>query len=164
MGWTALPSDAVTVPAGTGAATPGAHHYPLVERVLRYTGVSVITVVVTQVVLLLCVAVFDLPGGVSNLTAVSVGAVPSYLLNRIYVWNRTGKHHLWGEIVPFWSYAVLGAVLSTWVVVWVDGRTDVALAVSAANFGTYLALWIAKFALLDRVLFVDRADAAPASA
>lgn len=131
-------------------------------RLVRYAGVSVITLVVTQAVLLLGYGPLDLPGAPANMLAVSVGAIPSYLLNRAWVWERSGPHHLWREIVPFWVYAVLGLVVSTIVVAWADARWGTGLAASAANFGTYFVLWIAKFVFLDKLIFGPRTDDVPA--
>lgn len=128
------------------------------RRLVRYAGVSLVTLVVTQAVLLAGYGPLDIPGARANVLAVSVGAVPSYLLNRAWVWERSGPHHLWREIVPFWTYAVLGLVVSTLVVAWADSRWGTGLAASAANFGTYFVLWIAKFVFLDKLIFGDRPD------
>ncbi len=125
----------------------------LVMRLLRYTGVSIITIVITQIVLLAGLWGLGLGGGAANAVAVSVGAVPSYLLNRAWVWERVGAHHLWREIVPFWTYAVLGLVVSTLAVAWADATWGTGLAAVGANLSTFFVLWILKFVLLDQLLF-----------
>lgn len=135
---------------------------PAQWRFVRYAGVSAITIVITQAVLIFGVSVLDLAGGVANVMAVCIGAIPNYLLNRAWVWERFGPHRVWREIVPFWTYAVLGLVVSTIVVAWADARWGTGLAASAANLGTYFVLWIAKFVLLDRLIFGVQADHASA--
>ncbi|MEM9608101.1 MAG: GtrA family protein [Actinomycetota bacterium] len=131
-------------------------------RFLRYASVSAITIVITQAVLLGGISILDLSGGVANVLAVCIGALPNYLLNRAWVWEKTGPHHVWREIVPFWVYAVLGLVVSTIVVSWADARWGTGLAASAANLGTYFVLWIAKFLLLDKLLFGGPTNDVPA--
>ncbi|MEM9714062.1 MAG: GtrA family protein, partial [Actinomycetota bacterium] len=76
-------------------------------RLLRYAGVSAVTVVFTQAVLFSCYGV-GITGALANVIAVTLGAVPNYLLNRAWVWERSGSHDVWREIVPFWTYALLG--------------------------------------------------------
>lgn len=131
-------------------------------RLVRYAGVSAVTLFVTQTVLLLAYGPLDIPGAPANMLAVCVGAIPSYLLNRAWVWERTGPHHLWREIIPFWTYAVLGLVVSTIVVAWADARWGTGLAASAANIGTYFFLWIAKFVFLDKLIFGGPTNDVPA--
>ncbi|MEM8904010.1 MAG: class I SAM-dependent methyltransferase [Actinomycetota bacterium] len=90
-------------------------------RLLRYAGVSAVTVVFTQAVLFSAYGV-GITGALANVIAVTLGAVPNYLLNRAWVWERSGSHDVWREIVPFWTYALLGLVVSTIVVAWADAR------------------------------------------
>ncbi len=126
-----------------------------VERLGRYSAVSVMNVVITQVLLQLALAT-SMPAVAANLFAVGLSAVPAYLVNRRWVWGKQGPHSIAREIVPFWSYAFLGLAVSTIAVAWADARWHSNLAVSIANIASFGVLWAAKFVLLDRWMFGDR--------
>jgi putative flippase GtrA len=126
-----------------------------VERLGRYSAVSVMSVVITQVLLQLGLAA-SMPAVAANLFAVGLSAIPAYLVNRGWVWGKQGKHSIAREIVPFWSYAFLGLAISTIAVAWADARWHSNVAVSIANIASFGVLWAAKFVLLDRWMFGDR--------
>lgn len=126
------------------------------SRFWRFAAVSVMNVFVTQMLLLGAYYFSSLGGVGANVFAVGVSSVPAYLVNRKWVWGRTGTHSVTREIVPFWSYTFAGLALSTAAVAFVEHRWDSALAVSAANITAFAALWFTKFFLLDAWLFVDR--------
>jgi putative flippase GtrA len=125
------------------------------RKPILYSLVSVIAVATSQITLVLCHAVFGLSAVPANVIAVSVGTVPSYELNRSWVWGKKGKSHLWKEVVPFWALAFLGLALSTVTVAIVERYNDSTLAISAANLGAFGFLWVGKFLLLHYVLFKD---------
>ena len=122
-------------------------------RQVRYVMVSAVAVPFSQAVFLLCKEGIELNGTTSNLIAVTLACIPSYLLNRYWVWGKRGKNHFWREVFPFWAMAALGLVLSTIFVWFVDQRTDVTVFLMAANLSAFGLLYIVKFVLLDRVLF-----------
>ena len=126
-----------------------------VQRLGRYSAVSVMNVVITQSLLQLALAV-SLSAVVANLMAVGLSAIPAYLVNRRWVWGKQGPHSIAREIVPFWSYAFIGLALSTIAVAWADARWHSNLAVSIANIAAFGLLWAAKFVLLDRWMFGGR--------
>ena len=123
-------------------------------KFVKYSAVSVISVIVSQVTLVACHEFFGWEAAWSNITAVSLSSVPAYLLNRAWVWGKSGKSHFLKEVVPFWGMAIVGLALSTWLVVvaahWWPGSTA---AVSGANLAGFGILWFAKFAVLEEVLF-----------
>jgi len=122
-------------------------------RKVRFVMVSAVSVPFSQTVFVVCNAGLDLNGTVSNLIAVTLSCIPSYLLNRYWVWGKRGRNHFWREVFPFWAMAALGLVLSTIFVYFVDQRTDVTVFLMAANLSAFGLLYIAKFLILDRVLF-----------
>jgi putative flippase GtrA len=122
-------------------------------RQVRYVMVSAVAVPFSQAVFLLCKEGIELNGTTSNLIAVTLACIPSYLLNRYWVWGKRGKNHFWREVFPFWAMAALGLVLSTIAVWFVDQRTDVTIFLMAANLSAFGLLYVVKFLLLDRVLF-----------
>jgi putative flippase GtrA len=133
---------------------------PAGRKMVRYSLVSVISVVVSQVVLFLAQSFWS--ARTSNIIAVCVSAVPSYYLNRAWAWGKTGKSHLMKEIVPFWSLAFLGLVISTWAADFAESNAHhltssdlgVKLVVNIAALAAFGVLWIGKFFIFNRLMFV----------
>jgi putative flippase GtrA len=123
------------------------------RRTVRYSLVSVVAVAVTQVVLVVCQAGLGWQPVPANLAAVSIGSIPSYTLNRYWVWGKRGRNHLWREVVPFWAMALTGLALSTAVVAVATRWSDAAWVTSVANLFAFGVLWVAKFMVLDSLLF-----------
>ncbi|MGH3369077.1 MAG: GtrA family protein, partial [Nocardioidaceae bacterium] len=120
---------------------------------MRYSMVSAVVVVFGQSLLVFFHAVLDWPGPAANVTAVCISAVPSYLLNRYWVWNKRDPNRFWSEIVPFWSMALLGLGFSTALVAYAERRWGTTVAVSAANLTGFGTVWVVKFFVLNHVLF-----------
>ncbi|HEX3540730.1 MAG TPA: GtrA family protein [Acidimicrobiales bacterium] len=130
------------------------------RKLLRYAGVSAISTSVSLSILGLLVATGTTSPGWANVIATAVGTVPSFELNRRWVWGKGGRRSA-REVAPFWVLSFSGLALSTlavsltsrWATAagWTVGaRTVVA---EAANVATFGSLWVAQFFLLDRVLF-----------
>lgn len=125
------------------------------RRLMRYAGVSIIGVIVGQTLLFTFYEAIGLGATSANVLAVMIGTIPSYLLNRAWVWGKVGSHSIRAEIVPFWAMAVLGLVLSTGLVAVVHRYSDAWVMINAANLAAFGSLWLGKYIVLDRVLFVD---------
>ncbi len=138
------------------------------KKVVRYTLVSVISVIVSLVLLFVTLFFLKWSARTANIVAVGVSAIPSYFLNRAWAWGKTGKSHLLKEVVPFWAMAFLGLVVSTWAAVVVkanahyitDSHLGVTLLVMVSNIASFGVLWFGKFLVLNKVLFAPPADAA----
>jgi putative flippase GtrA len=136
---------------------------------LRYGTVSIIATVTSMIVLGVLVTATTMPAGLANVFATAVGTFPSFELNRRWVWGKTGKRSLRGEVGPFWILSFTGLALSTLTVslaaAWAAGAgidaTTRTIVIEAANVAAFGSLWIAQFVILDRVLF-RRHPAAPA--
>lgn len=116
--------------------------------------VSAIAIVVSQTVLVIAHAILDWSPIVSNMVAVGVSSIPSYLLNRAWVWGKTGSHNVFREIVPFWTFAFVGLGLSV-LFVWMAAKwSDATIVVSAANLSAFGILWVGRYIILDQLLFV----------
>lgn len=124
-------------------------------RLIRYGLASCILAPTTLALLFVLHGVAGWEAWHANLLAVSVGAVPAYLIDRYWVWSRSGKNRLWGEVVPFWAITIVGAAAST-LAVNAASRWDNAGLVVLMNFGTYAVLWLVKFFILDRYLWPAR--------
>jgi putative flippase GtrA len=138
-----------------------------ITQLVRYSAVSVIATLTGQTVLGVLVATrWALPVW-ANIIATGVGTVPSFELNRRWVWSQRGPRSLRREVVPFVVLSFTGLALSTGAVSvaagWVAraGLTGAArtLTIQAANLAAFGTLWVVQFVLLDRVLFAHRADA-----
>lgn len=127
----------------------------LVHKLAKYSAASLVGVTVGQSCLYLFYEVLDLPGIVANLLAVAISSIPAYLINRYWVWQKRDRNSLRREVVPFWGMAFLGLILSSIAVAVVDDRTDSALAIAVANMAGFGVLWVAKFIVLDKVLFAE---------
>jgi putative flippase GtrA len=121
--------------------------------------VSVGTTVISAVILVALVVGAGVPAGTANVIAVCCGILPSYLGNRRWTWGRAGRGGIAREVVPFCVLSLAGLVLSTVTVAlagaataaWSDALRSVALPVVQA--GTFAALWVVQFVMLDRVIF-----------
>ena len=121
---------------------------------IKYSMVSVVGVVLTQVQLAMYVGLWDANPTRANVLAVMLTAVPVFLLNKRWVWNHDGKVSFRREILPFWVFTAAGLALSTLLVTIAhelsEDSTVLVMLASIAGFGI---LWIAKFLFLDQVMF-----------
>tara|TARA_B100001758_G_C18411928_1_gene616421 strand:+ start:2436 stop:2846 length:411 start_codon:yes stop_codon:yes gene_type:complete len=125
-------------------------------KLLRYSGVSVVAVMVTQGVLWLGLAVLRWPALMANFVAVTIGAVPAYLMNRSWVWGRTNSHSVREEILPFWIYSLVGLAVSTACVALADAWFTSTGLLMLANLLAFGTLWLGKFFVLETILFNQR--------
>lgn len=135
-------------------------------KIIRYTMVSVISALTSLVILIIVFGVLRLWSEVySTLFANILAGIPSYILNRRWVWKKSGRSHLWREIVPFWVLSITGIVFALFVAGWAHdfaqghhlhhfART---LLVVAANIAAFGVLWLLKLALFNRI-FAQIAD------
>jgi len=129
-------------------------------KLIRFGAVSAFNVVFGQSLLYGAQTVLDWPAVGSNIFSVTVSAVPAYLLSRYWVWQKRGKNHLMKEVLPFWSLAILGFVLSTAAVWFVERQWDPApIFINLTNLTAFGVVWVSKFFILDKFLFrVDEPD------
>jgi len=128
----------------------------------RYTVVSVIAVGISFVVLGITVGLLKWPAFWANITATAIATVPSYELNRRWAWGKHGKSHLWKEVVPFWVLAFIGLAFSTWAAVLAEsfskhhqlGHFWHTVVIEGAVLGSYGILWVGKFIIFNKLLFV----------
>jgi putative flippase GtrA len=132
---------------------------PTGQKLLRYSAVSVVSVIVNVVLLGITYGILQWDGGPANIVAVGVSAIPSYYLNRAWAWGKRGRSHLFKEVIPFWALAFLGLVISTIAVHEVDNNIRQyhqavrTLIVLATNVGAFGVLWIAKFIIFNELMF-----------
>jgi cellulose synthase/poly-beta-1,6-N-acetylglucosamine synthase-like glycosyltransferase/putative flippase GtrA len=131
---------------------------------VRYSLVSLISIAISQSVLMVAFGMLHWTASLSNIVACAVATVPSYYLNRTWTWGRRGTSQLWREVVPFWALAFLGLAFSTWAAdlgstlarqaaVSHETATTIVMASALLAFGV---LWIGKFAIFNVMLFGER--------
>jgi putative flippase GtrA len=140
------------------------HQSPSGKRILRYAMVSAICVPVYFLALFLVYGVLRLWTEIpSTIFANVVAGVPSYFLYRHWVWGRSGRSHLLGEVVPFWVVSGIGVLLTIVTAAKTrqlgiehhfdhELRTAVLLGASFLAFGT---LWVIKYFIFHRLFHSD---------
>jgi putative flippase GtrA len=137
--------------------------HPSSLKLIKYGAVSVISTIVSQVTLFLVFGVFRLMSEVpANLLANVLATIPSYTLNRRWVWGKGGKSHWLREVVPFWCLSFAGLALSSFTV-WAAGQfardhhlshAATAILVNAANLFAFGVLWVLKFVIYNKLFHV----------
>ena len=132
-----------------------------VAQLVRYAAVSAISTSVSLTILGTLVATRAVTAGWANVIATAVATVPSFELNRRWVWAQQGPRSLHREAAPYFALTFAGLGLSTLAVstatgmasahhVGTAGRTVVAMFANLTGFGT---VWVVQYVVLDRVLF-----------
>ncbi len=129
-------------------------------RITRYAIGSVICLAVSEITLLFLILA-GLQGWAASLLASAAGIIPGYPLNRAWTFGRRGRSHAWREILPYWLSAIAGGLLAALLVgladPWAKRVTSSDLAVAFIDVTVYVAaygaMWLLKFAYLDRMLF-----------
>ena len=138
-------------------------HTPEAKKLIRYSMVSVISTAVSFAVLAIVFGVIHLWGAItSTVFANVVATIPSYFLNRQWVWGKGGRSHIMKEVVPFWVMSAAGIVVS------IGGAAlarhigtsyhmshfELTLLVLAANVVSFGLFWVLKFLLYNRLFHV----------
>ncbi len=140
------------------------------KKFVRYSMVSVVSVIVYEILLFVTLGLLHWRTARSaNIFAVGVSAIPSYYLNRKWAWGKSGRSHFMKEVVPFWGMALLGLVFSTWATDFAktvaDEATTIHLVrtfiVMMAGLAAFGVLWVAKFVVLNKLLFAHKPEALP---
>ena len=162
----------MTGPTDGRPGGPGrwASHRHTVLRLVRYSSVSVVATTTSLVTLAVLVGLVGTPATWANVIATAVGTVPSFELNRRWVWGARSRRSVLGQVVPFAALSATGLVVSTLAVGAAAARTATwghwsrTVAVLVANVATYGSLWVVQYVLLDRVLFRSTSAPGPAAA
>jgi putative flippase GtrA len=128
-------------------------------RLTRYSAVSVVSTATSLVTLGVLVGLVGLPAMWANVMATAAGTVPSFELNRRWVWGNEGRRSLFGQVVPFVALSFTGLAISTLAVGVVSahasgwGHWTRTAAVLVANVTAYGMLWVVQYQILQRLLF-----------
>ena len=135
----------------------------LTVRFFRYSVGSVVAVVTSEVTFVLCYGTGWLGTTAASVVAFLAGAVPNYVLNRSWAWERRGRLNVSREVILYAVVSIVSLVSAAVVTGWVSriathvtgshtGRTTL---VAAAYLATYGFLFILKFVIFQRVVFVE---------
>ncbi|MEO5901948.1 MAG: GtrA family protein [Ilumatobacteraceae bacterium] len=130
-------------------------------QLIRYGMVSAIATTTSLSILTALVASGTMRPAPANVTGTLVGMIPSFELNRRWVWGGQGRPSVRRQVMPFVVLSVIGLLLSTAAVgaagryaltaAWTPETTAIAAAI--ANLAAFGTVWIAQFFILDRLLF-----------
>jgi putative flippase GtrA len=135
---------------------------PTGQKLVRYSLASVVAVIVSNVCLLIFVGFMRMGVVWASTLATTIAAIPSYEMNRKWAWGKSGKSHFLKEVVPFWGLALLGWAVSTYAVYVMDHiakrhhytHLHQTVAVGAVYFGAFAVLWVGKFIIFNKLMFV----------
>lgn len=160
--------------AGAAAPTEAAQGEPADKRgtALRYLGGSVVAAGCSEVVLVVLYGLLHVAPGPASCLAWLAGAVPNYWLNRSWAWRRRGRPDLRREVLPYVVIVLTTLALATLLTGAVDrwsrdltGSTLRVVLVAATFLGVYVAVFVLRFALFDRLFTrLDRSDRSDRSA
>jgi len=132
------------------------------RHLVKYASVSAVSTATSLSILALLVGVLGWPAVASNVVATAIGTVPSFELNRRWVWSQRRGRRRAAQVVPFCLLSLSGLLVSSAAVHLAaeltagDGRPWRTAVVEAASIASYGALWLVQFFLCDKVLFRAR--------
>ncbi len=130
------------------------------RKKLRYAGVSVVFVPLSQVFIqLLGRYSFDRDYTKASLVSAAILTPPNFFANKYAVWRDTNRENLRTQVIVFWIAAMLGVTFATTLTWLVEKEVADKSAVieSGAVFLAQLTgfglVWVGRFLVLDRWLF-----------
>lgn len=128
------------------------------RRTIRYSATSLIAVFLTQILIFIFYRGLELQATRANLAATMLISIPSFILNKYWVWGKSGRAHMRREVLPFWAFTVAGWALSTWSVSkvksWAEPHSlEQTLLVMGASIAGFGILWVLKYMFLDKIMF-----------
>ena len=133
------------------------------RRFIRYAAGSALATATSAGIF---AVVFHFNGGprLASLAGFAAGAAVNFVAGRFWAWSRRGPVRLGRDMVAYLALAVGIALTATAVTSLTDHyarRSDVladnlGLVVEGAYFATYGAMFLLKFAILDRLVFRPR--------
>jgi putative flippase GtrA len=133
------------------------------RKIFRYTMVSVVSTTVSAIVIVLVYGVFHVWTEVpSTVFGNAVATFPSYWLNRQWAWGKSGRSHLFKEVLPFWfmaalgiAFSIVGASLARHIGLHFKlGHFEQTLLVLAANVISFAIFWVVKLLVFNHMFKV----------
>ena len=136
------------------------YHTPQGKKIVRYGAVSAVSALIAFSLLAFVYGVYPRWSEVpSALFSNIVATFPNYFLNRHWVWGKTGRSHLWREVIPFWVMSITGillAILTASLARQFSNAHDLThlartVVIVGANTAAFGILWVLKFLILNRL-------------
>jgi putative flippase GtrA len=144
-----------------GAHWLGRWHTPSLVRFWRYSAGSVVAYLASGVVFYICVDGLGFGAGTCTVVAFVAGALPNWVLNRRWAWQRSGREGLVRETVLY--ALVTGASLAVTLAVTKLTAYSVnqmntshmvrGLLLTSSYLFTTAVLWVLKYVAYDRLVF-----------
>ena len=142
------------------AAFKTGHRRPLRARLSRYAAGSVIAAALSELTFVVVFGLGHAPAVVATVVAFLAGAVPNWVLNRRWAWNRRDRVSPRRELVPYIAIVVATLIVTTAGTAAADAAArNVShwLSVCLVD-GAFLvitgAMFVIKFILFDRLVFI----------
>jgi putative flippase GtrA len=138
-------------------------HTPLAGRMTRYALGSVVAAISSAVTFALA---YVLGAGttVCSISAFVAGAIPNWILNRRWAWQRRGRLHFGREIVGYIAISIVSLVSTSAATAWASHHVGWipqhyglrAAALTATYMFVVAILFVVKFVLYEFWIFQDR--------
>ena len=133
----------------------------LALRFTRYTAGSVVALATSELVLIATYGTGLLGTTPASVLAFFAGAVPNYVLNRSWVWQRRGRLDVRRELLPYLLVSLVSLVAGALATGWAaglapDGDTVRSAFVAGAYLATYGLLFVLKFVAYHYLVFTER--------
>lgn len=129
----------------------------------RYTGASVVAVLVSELVFVAAYGPLGTSSGIAIVAGFISGLIPKYLLCRNWAWRRKGQSKVGREVVPYVAVSISGAVFAYYLTEFLE---DYVRSVAAGSLQVFLMamaflvsqglFFVVKFVLFDQLVFTDR--------
>lgn len=131
---------------------------PRSRRIAKYFGTSVLSTVVSELTLIGILGLQATAAVPAAVIATLTGGLLSYLLSRYWIWPEADRKGAGGQVIRYAGITVVGLLVSTFatgeVAAHVVGPHALRVAeIALAYFATYVALWVAKYALYQLLVF-----------
>ena len=164
-------SGRMTQTRGLGVRLHDLWNHQGVQRFWRYSLGSVVTFAVSQAVFLGLYGPGWASPQVATLWSFAAGIPVNYVLNRRWAWRRRGRPGFRAELLPYAVVIAVSIVASALATAAVDDwlqTADLPRVAGIVLVGTTFAainggLFMAKYVLLDRLVFRDRPRSGPPS-
>lgn len=153
----------MTQATSTGSRARALLRSRLGVRFSRYTGASVVAVLVSWLVFSLAYGPLGTSSGIALVSGFVAGLIPKYMLCRNWAWRRRGRSKIGREVLPYVAVSVSGAVFTYYLTEFLedyvrsisDGGLQVFL-MGIAFVASQGLFFVLKFVLFDRLVFSDR--------
>src|SRR5713101_4140547 len=149
---------------GTARRWHWLRHSPLGVRLTRYSVGSLVAAGTSEVVFVTTYGSRLLGTTAASIVAFLAGVGPNFVLNRSWTWGRRGRLAVRREVLLYGAASLVSLVAASIATGWANhaaphltsSRVIQVALVGATYLTVYGALFVAKFALYELVVFADR--------